>query len=68
MYLAKPRAEVVLSIPLDREIASPRWKEIAHPAPNVWQHHLEITDVADVDDEVRGWLREAYDHAGDQHR
>lgn len=63
-YLARPQAEVVLSVALDRELTSPRFKEVAHPAPRIWQHHLEVRDVADLDDEVRDWLRAAYDAAG----
>ena len=55
---------LVLSVALDRELTSPRFKEVAHPAPRIWQHHLEVSDVADVDEEVRGWLRTAYDAAG----
>lgn len=50
----------VLSIALGREVASSRLKEVAHPAPNVWMHHLELRETADVDEEVRGWLQEAY--------
>jgi hypothetical protein len=26
-------------------------------------HHVELHDVSEVDDEVRGWLREAWEHA-----
>lgn len=63
-YLTRPAAEVVLSIALDREVSSPRFKEVAHPAGHIWQHHLEITDVADLDDEVRAWLHAAYAAAG----
>jgi hypothetical protein len=63
-YLERPQAEVVLSIALDRELRSPRFKEIAHPSPGIWQHHLEVRDIGDVDEEVRGWLRDAYDRAG----
>jgi hypothetical protein len=63
-YLQRPRAEVVLSIALDRELASPRFKEVAHPAPRIWQHHLEISDAGELDDEVREWLRAAYAAAG----
>jgi predicted flap endonuclease-1-like 5' DNA nuclease len=33
MYLARPQAEIVLSIALDRKMASPRFKEVAHPLP-----------------------------------
>jgi hypothetical protein len=62
-YLARPAADVVLSIVLDRRDGSPRWKEVAHPSPAHWMHHLEVIDVADIDDEVAGWLREAAERA-----
>jgi hypothetical protein len=64
MYLAHPQAEVVLSIALDQAVASPRFREIAHPSAGIWQHHLELRSVAEIDDEVRNWLRAAYDCAG----
>jgi hypothetical protein len=63
-YLAKPTAEVVLSIALGRHVESGRFKEVAHAAARHWQHHLEIHDLRDLDDEVVGWLREAADRAG----
>lgn len=55
--------EIVLSIALGRHDASPRFKQVAHPAPHVWMHHLEIRDLAELDDQVRAWLREAFDNA-----
>ena len=59
------RSEVpaVLSVALPREVASERVKEVVHPSPHVWMHHLELDDVSQVDDEVRAWLREAWAHA-----
>lgn len=62
-YLAKPSAEVVLSIALGRHVESGRFKEVAHPTASHWLHHLEIHDLRDLDDEVAGWLREAADRA-----
>ncbi|WP_228769608.1 DUF5655 domain-containing protein [Actinokineospora alba] len=62
-YLAKPDAEVVLSIALDRQVDSARFKEVVNPAPGHWMHHLEIHDLADLDDEVAAWLREAAETA-----
>jgi hypothetical protein len=53
----------VLSISLPYEITSDRCKEIAHPAPAVWMHHIEIRDVGEVDDQVGGWLANAYEAA-----
>jgi hypothetical protein len=58
-YLSHPAADVVLSIALGRHDPSPRFKEVAHPTSGHWIHHLELRELSDVDDEVRGWLREA---------
>lgn len=63
-YLSNPGTEVVLSIALDRRLGSERFKEVAHPSTRIWQHHLEIHDVSDIDHEVAGWLQEAYERAG----
>lgn len=63
-YLDKPAPEVVLSFVLGRHDPSPRLKEVAHPSPNHWMHHLEIHDAGDVDDEVVSWLREAAERSG----
>ena len=62
-YLIDPAADVVLSIVLGRHDPSPRWKQVAHPSPKVWMHHLEVIDIAEIDDEVAAWLREAADLA-----
>jgi hypothetical protein len=62
-YLRKPAAEVVLSIALGHEQRSPRFKQVVHPSPRIWMHHLEIHRPGDVDEQVRGWLREAADAA-----
>lgn len=63
-YLAKPNADVVLSIALDHRDPSARFKEVAHPARAHWTHHLEVHDLDELDDEVTAWLREAADLAG----
>ncbi len=63
-YLARPTAEVVLSVALGRHDPSPRFKEVVHVSPQHWMHHLEINDSHDIDDEVAGWLREAADRSG----
>lgn len=53
----------VLSIALPRRVSSDRFKSVAHPAPKVWMHHLELLNSSQVDDEVRSWLAEAYENA-----
>jgi hypothetical protein len=62
-WLAKPSAEVVLSFALGREDGSPRFKEVVHPAPGLWMHHLEVLALDALDEEVIDWMREAADHA-----
>jgi hypothetical protein len=59
------RSEVpaVLSLAMPERVDSPRFKQVGNPSPGVWMHHLELEDPAQVDDEVVGWLREAYDAA-----
>ena len=63
-YLVRPAVEVVLTIALGRHDPSPRFKEVVHPSPRHWMHHLEIREAADVDAEVAAWLREAWERAG----
>jgi hypothetical protein len=60
----KSDVPAVLSIVLPQRIASERFKEVVNPAPGVWMHHLELHSMADLDDEVAGWLGEARKVAG----
>jgi hypothetical protein len=59
-WLKHPTAEIVLSIALDRRDNSPRFKQVVHPGPTTWMHHLEVQEIREIDAEVLGWLREAY--------
>ncbi len=61
MYLARPRAEVVLSIVLGHQDPDPRWKEVVQAGRKWWMHHLEIGSLDQLDDDVARWLAEAYD-------
>lgn len=54
----------VLSVVLPARDPSGRWKEVAHPSPRTWMHHLELRSPAEVDGEVGGWLARAYEAAG----
>jgi hypothetical protein len=58
------RGFAVLSIALPRRLESSRFKEVVHPSPGVWMHHLELHAVEDVDEEVACWLEEAFAAAG----
>jgi len=62
-YLGGTRAPLVLTLALRRRDTSPRWKEIVEPRPGRFTHHLELYLPEDIDDEVRIWLREAWQGA-----
>ncbi|HUW12622.1 MAG TPA: DUF5655 domain-containing protein [Anaerolineae bacterium] len=59
-YLRGKTAPLVLTLSFPSRDASPRWKEIVEPRPGRFTHHLELYSIADIDDEVCGWLRDAW--------
>lgn len=62
-YLRGRTAPLVLTVALPWRDGSPRWKEIVEPVPGRFTHHLELYSAADIDEEVTGWLREAWEAA-----
>ena len=67
-YLRGKTAPLVLTLSFASRDSSPRWKQIVEPSPGRFTHHLELYSVADLDDEVRGWLRDAWAAAGPRSR
>jgi hypothetical protein len=63
-YLKGSAAPLVLTLSLPARDASPRWKEIVTPAPGRYTHHLELNHTTDIDAQVTGWLRLAWENAG----
>ena len=59
-YLRGKLAPLVLTLVLRGRDPSPRWKEIVEPSPGGFTHHLELFSPQDLDDEVCGWLRDAW--------
>lgn len=65
MWIRKqPENGIVLTFALNRRIGDSRVKEVVEPRPGRFTHHVVIRTEADLDNEVRAWLREAYE----QHR
>jgi hypothetical protein len=52
---------------LRRRVESPRIVRTEFIPPDNWIHELDVTDVAQLDDELQGWLREAYVIGAQQH-
>lgn len=53
----------VLSVALPERLESPRFKQVGRPSAHMWMHHLELHEPDELDAEVLGWLRTAYDAA-----
>jgi hypothetical protein len=59
-YLQDRGALLVLTLGFRQRDASPRWKEIVEPQPGRFTHHLELWSPAEIDDDVRAWLKAAW--------
>lgn len=46
---------------LKRQISSPRFSKVEHVGKRDWVYQFVLRDEGELDDEVRGWIREAYD-------
>ena len=56
----KSTAPLVLTVSLRRRDPSRRWKEIVPVSGGRYTHHLELRSAEEIDDDVRGWLAEAW--------
>lgn len=63
-YLGRKAAPLVLTLGFRSRDPSPRWKSIIEPARGCFTHHLELYSAADIDEEVRRWLRQTWEAAG----
>ena len=50
------------SLPV-RRLDSPRVVAASEPYPGRWTHHVLVTEADQIDEELMGWLREAWDFA-----
>lgn len=56
-----PPVWLTVTFGLDHKVESPRIEIATEPYPNRWTHHLLISDVEEIDDELMMWVREAAD-------
>ena len=55
---------LILTIKSDQPIDSPRVFKSEHNSANRYHHEVKLTAPTDVDAELRGWLKSAYDLSG----
>lgn len=55
-----PERCLVVTVGLACRLDSPRVAVAVEPYPNRWTHHVLITRPGEIDDELMGWLEQAY--------
>ena len=58
-----PKVCILVTIGLSYRLSSTRIAVATEPYPNRWTHHVVISEAGQIDEELLGWLREAYDFA-----
>lgn len=59
----RPEHYFILTFGLNRLLDSPRIVSPAEPYPNRWTHHVIISKRDDLDEELLGWIKQAYDYS-----
>lgn len=54
-----PEPFLVVTFGLDHKVESPRVDVATEPYPNRWTHHVLLSDAAEIDEELMGWIQEA---------
>ena len=58
-----PQECLLITIGLRRPLDSPRAVVKVEPYPGRWTNHVLLCQAADIDNELLGWLQEAWDFA-----
>ena len=54
-----PDSYIVVTFGLDHRAVSPRIDIATEPYPNRWTHHVLISELSEIDDELMAWMEEA---------
>ncbi|MDE6107713.1 MAG: hypothetical protein K2F83_03430 [Oscillospiraceae bacterium] len=57
----RPKNYITVTFGLDNRVDSPRIDIATEPYPNRWTHHVLISSAEEIDKELMGWVKEAYD-------
>lgn len=62
-WQGRKAAPVVITFAFTQVVESPRWKEVNSVRPGLWNHHLEIRSLDQVDKQVLAWVDRAWEQA-----
>ena len=54
-----PKGCIIVTFGLPSRVASERIFHASEPHPNRWTHHVRISDKAEIDEELLGWMKAA---------
>ena len=60
----RPRDYITVTLGLDHALESPRVDAVCEPYPGRFTHHLMISSVDEIDEELMEWVKQAADFAG----
>lgn len=56
-----PEYSILVTLGLPYKLESPRAAVTVEPYPGRWTNHVPVSEEGQIDSELLGWLREAYD-------
>lgn len=54
-----PPSYIVVTFGLKHRVESARIEVASEPYPNRWTHHVLVSRMEEIDDELMGWIKEA---------
>ncbi len=54
-----PDNYIVITFGQNHKLGLPRIDVVSEPYPNRWTHHVLVSDINEIDDELMGWIKEA---------
>lgn len=62
----RPKVYITVTFGLGYKKESPRIDAAVEPYPNRWTHHILVSSVDEIDDELLGWIKEASDFSANK--
>ena len=56
----RPPVYIVVTFGLDHRVDSPRIDAAVEAYPRRWTHHVLVSDIGEIDDELMNWVQQAY--------
>ena len=57
----RPKVYITVTFGLNYKKESPRIDAATEPYPNRWTHHVLVSSIDEIDDELFSWIKEASD-------